>query len=57
MSKKKMTEQEKLELQNPIRRLEHQRVPYIGDGINPEFTTTEVLVFLRMLQNKNLTGS
>ncbi len=36
-------------LRNLVTRLERQRGIYMGDGINPGFTTTEVLVFLRLL--------
>ena len=43
------TEQERL--RNLIARLERQRGPYMGDGINPGFTTYEVLEFLRPLLN------
>ena len=43
-----MVDQEKL--QNLIKRLERMRGPYMGDGINPGFTTHEVLEFLRPLQ-------
>jgi hypothetical protein len=39
-----------------IGRLENQRGPYMGDGINPGFKTTEVLEFLRLLQDNSLTG-
>lgn len=42
-----MTEQEKL--QDLIARLERMRGPFMGDGVNPGFTTTEVLEFLRKL--------
>jgi len=38
-------------LQNLIKRLERQRGPYMGDGVNPGFTTYEVLEFLRQLQD------
>lgn len=38
-------------LQNLISRLERMRGPYMGDGINPGFTTHEVLEFLRAYQN------
>lgn len=38
-------------LANLIRRLERMRGPYMGDGINPGFTTHEVLEFLRLLQS------
>lgn len=37
-------------LEELIERLERQRGPYMGDGINPGFTTTEVLEFLRQIQ-------
>lgn len=37
-------------LQSLISRLERMRGPYMGDGINPGFTTTEVLGFLRQLK-------
>ena len=43
-----MIDQQKL--QNLIRRLERMRGPYMGDGINPGFTTHEVLEFLKPLQ-------
>ena len=38
-------------LEHLIARLERQRGPYMGDGINPGFTTHEVLEFLRPLLN------
>jgi hypothetical protein len=37
-------------LRDLIKRLERMRGPYMGDGINPGFTTHEVLEFLRSLQ-------
>jgi len=43
-----MIDQQKL--QNLIKRLERMRGPYMGDGINPGFTTHEVLEFLMPLQ-------
>lgn len=48
-------DQEKL--QNLIDRLERMRGPFMGDGINPGFTTTEVLEYLKPLLEKDLTGS
>lgn len=43
-----MVDQQKL--QDLIKRLERMRGPYMGDGINPGFTTHEVLEFLRPLR-------
>ena len=42
---------DEVKLQNLITRLENMRGPHMGDGINPGFTTTEVLDFLYDLCN------
>jgi hypothetical protein len=43
-------------LSDLIKRLERMRGPYMGDGINPGFTTHEVLAFLRPLQEVKIQG-
>lgn len=35
-------------IQELISRLERMRGPFMGDGVNPGFTTTEVLAYLKL---------